>query len=173
MPKERARAFGVFGAIAGAGGAIGLLLGGVLTEYLSWRWTLYVNVVFAVVAFVGADRSSSTSRPATGPRPKLDIPGTLLVSGGLFGLVYGFSNAETHGWSSPLTWGMLTAAALLLAAFVLWQRRAEHPLLPLAIVLDRNRGAAYSSVLIAGVGMFGSSCSSPTTCRPRWTTRRS
>ena len=91
----------------------------------------------------------------TGPRPKLDIPGTILVSGGLFGLVYGFSNAETDGWDSPLTWGMLAAAAVLLVAFVLWQRRAAHPLLPLSIVLDRNRGAAYLSVMIAGAGMFG------------------
>jgi hypothetical protein len=91
----------------------------------------------------------------TGPRPKLDVPGTLLVSGGLFGLVYGFSNAETDGWDSPLTWGMLAGAVILLIAFVLWQRRAVHPLLPLAIVLDRNRGAAYLSVMVAGAGMFG------------------
>ena len=153
IPKERARAFGVFGAIAGAGGAIGLLLGGFLTQNFSWRWNLYINVVIAMVAIAGAIAFVHQAA-RTGPRPKLDIPGTLLVSGGLFGLVYGFSNAATNGWSSPLTWGMLTAAALLLVAFVLWQRRAAHPLLPLAIVLDRNRGAAYSSVLIAGVGMF-------------------
>ncbi|MET0692300.1 MAG: MFS transporter, partial [Propionibacteriaceae bacterium] len=132
---------------------IGLLLGGVLTQNFSWRWNLYINVVIAVVAVVGA--IIFVHQPErTGPRPKLDLPGTVLVSGGLFGLVYGFSNAETDGWSSPLSWGMLAAAAVLLVAFVLWQRRAAHPLLPLAIVLDRNRGAAYSSVLIAGVGMF-------------------
>jgi EmrB/QacA subfamily drug resistance transporter len=154
VPKERARAFGVFGAIAGAGGAVGLLLGGVLTEALDWRWNLYVNVPIAAVALVGAflyvpriDR--------TGPRPRLDVPGTLLVSGALFGLVYGFSNAETGGWDAPLTWGMLAASAVLLTAFVAWQTRAAHPLLPLSIVLDRNRGAAYLSVLIAGAGMFG------------------
>ena len=154
IPKERARAFGVFGAIAGAGGAIGLLLGGVLTEQLDWRWNLYINVVIAAIALVGAavfvphvDR--------TGPRPKLDLPGTVLVSAALFLLVYGFSNAETEGWDSPLTWGMLVASGVLLLAFVLWQRRASHPLLPLSIVLDRNRGAAYASVLIAGAGMFG------------------
>ena len=153
IPKERARAFGVFGAIAGAGGAIGLLLGGFLTQNFSWRWNLYINVVIAMVAIAGAIAFVHQAA-RTGPRPKLDIPGTVLVSGGLFGLVYGFSNAATNGWGSPLTWGMLAAAALLLVAFVLWQRRAAHPLLPLAIVLDRNRGAAYSSVLIAGVGMF-------------------
>ena len=154
IPKERARAFGVFGAIAGAGGAIGLLLGGFLTEQFDWRWNLYINVVIAVVAAVGTVLFvRHVAR--TGPRPKLDLPGTVLVSGALFLLVYGFSNAETEGWESPLTWGMLAASAVLLVAFVLWQRRAAHPLLPLSIVLDRNRGAAYSSVLIAGAGMFG------------------
>ncbi|WP_345761213.1 MFS transporter [Diaminobutyricibacter sp. McL0608] len=154
IPKERARAFGVFGAIAGAGGAIGLLLGGVLTEYFSWRWSLYINVVIAMVAIVGAILFV-TSVQRTGPRPKLDIPGTVLVSGALFSLVYGFSNAETDGWDSPLTWGFLAAAVVLLVGFVLWQLRAKHPLLPLAIVLNRNRGAAFISVLIAGAGMFG------------------
>jgi len=154
VPKERARAFGVFGAIAGAGGAVGLLLGGVLTQNFSWRWTLYVNVAIAVVAVVSA-AIFVPQVARTGPRPKLDVPGTVLVSGALFGLVYGFSNAETDGWSDPLTYGLLVAAAVLLVAFVLWQRRAAHPLLPLSIILDRNRGAAYSSVLIAGAGMFG------------------
>jgi EmrB/QacA subfamily drug resistance transporter len=154
IPKERARAFGVFGAIAGAGGAIGLLLGGFLTQDFNWRWNLYINVFIAIFAVIGAVLFV-TSVKRTGPRPKLDIPGAVLVSGALFGLVYGFSNAETDGWGSPLTWGFLVAAGVLLIAFVLWQRRATHPLLPLAIILDRNRGAAYSSVLIAGAGMFG------------------
>jgi len=154
IPKERARAFGIFGAIAGAGGAVGLLLGGFLTENLDWRWNLYINVVIAVFAIVGGILFV-TSTARTGPRPKLDIPGTILVSGALFGLVFGFANAETDGWESPLTWGMLAGAAVLFVAFVLWQRRAAHPLLPLQIVLDRNRGAAYISVLIAGAGMFG------------------
>jgi EmrB/QacA subfamily drug resistance transporter len=154
IPKERARAFGVFGAIAGAGGAVGLLLGGYLTEYFDWRWNLYINVFIAIVAVIGAAIFVDTLK-RTGPRPKLDIPGTILVSAALFGLVYGFSNAETDGWDSPLTWGMLAGAVILLAGFVLWQRKAAHPLLPLAIVLDRNRGAAYLSVMIAGAGMFG------------------
>ena len=154
VPKERARAFGVFGAIAGAGGAVGLLLGGFLTQNFNWRWNLYINVFIAIIGIIGAILFV-TSTKRTGPRPKLDIPGTLLVSGALFSLVYGFSNAETDGWGSPLTWGFLTASGLLLIAFVLWQRRAAHPLLPLSIVLDRNRGAAFISVLIAGAGMFG------------------
>jgi EmrB/QacA subfamily drug resistance transporter len=154
IPMERARAFGIFGAIAGAGGAVGLLLGGYLTERFDWRWNLYINVFIAVIGVIGAAIYVSESK-RTGPRPKLDIPGTILISGGLFGLVYGFANAETDGWGSPLTWGMLAGATVLLVAFVLWQRRAAHPLLPLTIVLDRNRGAAYASVLIAGAGMFG------------------
>ncbi len=154
IPKERARAFGVFGAIAGAGGAVGLLLGGFLTEKLDWRWNLYINVFIAVIAIIGAIVFVSSPK-REGPRPKLDVPGTILVSGALFTLVYGFSNAETDGWDSPATWGMLAASVVLLVAFVFWQRRAAHPLLPLSIVLDRNRGAAYASVLIAGAGMFG------------------
>jgi len=154
IPKERARAFGVFGAIAGAGGAVGLLLGGVLTQTLDWRWNLYINVFIAIVAVIGA-AIFVPYIARSGPRPKLDVPGTLLVSAALFLLVYGFSNAETEGWGSPLTWGMLVGTVVLLTAFVLWQRRATHPLLPLKIVLDRNRGAAYISILIAGAGMFG------------------
>ena len=154
IPKERARAFGVFGAIAGAGGAVGLLLGGVLTELLDWRWNLYINVIIAVFALIGA-AMFVPSIVREGPRPKLDVPGALLVSGALFGLVYGFSNAETDGWDSPLSWGMLGAAVILLIAFVAWQTRASHPLLPLPIVVDRNRGAAFLAVLIAGAGMFG------------------
>ncbi|MFE4952143.1 MFS transporter [Leifsonia sp. NPDC056665] len=154
VPKERARAFGIFGAIAGAGGAVGLLLGGVLTQQFNWRWNLYINVFIAIAAIILAT-VFVTAGHRSGPRPKLDIPGTILVSGALFSLVYGFSNAESDGWDSPLTWGFLAASGVLLIAFVLWQRRAAHPLLPLPIVLDRNRGASYSSILIAGSGMFG------------------
>ncbi|GAA4013041.1 MFS transporter [Streptomyces plumbiresistens] len=152
-PKERGKAFGVYGAIAGAGGAIGLLLGGVLTEYLDWRWTLYVNLVFAAAAFIGGViLLQRTSRDKTA---KIDIPGAILVSGGLFCLVYGFSNAESHDWSSPQTWGFLAAGAILLAAFTWWQTRSPHPLLPLRVLLDRNRGASFISILITGAGLFG------------------
>jgi EmrB/QacA subfamily drug resistance transporter len=153
IPKERARAFGVFGAIAGAGGAIGLLLGGFLTQDASWRWSLYVNVFFAIAAVIGGIFFVRTQK-RDGARPQLDIPGTLFICAGLFALVFGFSNAETDGWGSATTWGMLAASGILLIAFVLWQRRAAHPLLPLAVVLHRNRGAAYLSILIAGSGMF-------------------
>jgi EmrB/QacA subfamily drug resistance transporter len=151
--RERARAFGVYGAIAGSGGAIGLLLGGVLTEHLDWRWTLYVNVVFAVVACVGGAILLARSRRDTSVT--IDIPGAVLVSTGLFCLVYGFSNAESHDWGSVATWGFLVGGAVLLAAFARWQTRSSHPLLPLRVLLDRNRGSSFISLLISGAGMFG------------------
>ncbi|HEY2764566.1 MAG TPA: MFS transporter, partial [Pseudonocardiaceae bacterium] len=151
---DRGKAFGIFGALAGTGGAIGLLLGGVLTEYLSWRWCMYVNLVFAGVAFVGAaallhQRSRGTQRP------RLDVPGTVAASAGLFCIVYGFSNANIHSWGSPLAWGFLAGGVVLLVVFVLIQLRVRHPLLPMRVVLDRNRGGAYLTVLLIGVGMFG------------------
>ncbi len=152
-PKERGKAFGVYGAIAGAGGAVGLLLGGALTEYLSWRWCLYINLFFAGLAVAGG--SVLLKRQARQPGARLDIPGVIAVSGGMFCLVYGFSNAALHSWSTPSTWGYLVAGALLLAAFAVWQTRAAHPLLPPRVVLDRNRGGAYLAILIVGAGMFG------------------
>ncbi len=152
-PKDRGRAFAVYGAIAGAGGAIGLLLGGALTEYLSWRWTLYVNLIFAAVAFVGG--ALLLARQPSQSKPRLDIPGVLLVSGAVFCLVYGFSNAAAHHWATPSTWGFLAAGVALGAAFAAWQGQAAHPLLPPRVVLDRNRGGAYASMLIASAGLFG------------------
>src|SRR6202045_4696428 len=114
-PKERNTAFGVFGAIAGAGGAIGLLLGGALTQYLSWRWTLYVNLIFAGVAFTGG--ALLLRRQPSPVKPRLDIPGVLLVSGAVFCLVYGFSNAAAHSWRTPSTYGFLAAGVVLGVAF--------------------------------------------------------
>lgn len=137
--KERGRAFGIYGAIAGAGGALGLLLGGVLTSYLTWRWTLYVNLVFAVVAFVG--RAVLLERRFAAAKARLDIAGVLAVSGAVFCLVYGFSNAATHSWRTPSTYGFIAAGVALLALFAFRQARAASPLLPPRVVLDRYRTA--------------------------------
>ena len=152
-PRERGIAFGIYGAIAGAGGAVGLLLGGVLTEYLSWRWCLYVNVVIAVPAVFAALALLTNQVPAE--RPRFDIPGAVAVSLGLFLIVYGFSQAEPRGWTAVETLGSLIAGVILLTVFLVIERRAAHPLLPLRIVLDRNRGGSYLSVLISGAGLFG------------------
>ncbi|MER7461486.1 MFS transporter [Streptomyces sp. NPDC097981] len=152
-PAERGKAFGVFGSLAASGGAVGLLLGGFLTEHLGWRSTMYVNLVFAAVAVVGGVLLLKPSVPTAPPR--LDLPGTVLASSGLFCLVYGLATAGPRGWQSDYTLGFLVSAALLLTAFVWWQHRSTHPLLPLRIVLDRVRGTALAAVFITGVGMFG------------------
>lgn len=153
-PRERAKAFGIYGAIAGGGGALGLILGGVLTQYLDWRWTFFVNIPFAVAAILGAVffiREPAGSRNADG----LDIPGVLLATLGLVSLVYGFTRAESDGWTSVVTLGLFAAAVVLLAAFVLVESRVRAPLLPLRVVTDRNRGGVYSSLGLAVIAMFG------------------
>src|SRR5579875_1924200 len=152
-PGERGKAFGVFGTVAVGGGAVGLILGGVLTEYLSWRWCMYVNVVFAAAAFLGALIYMSEAKPPV--RPRIDIVGTALAAIGLFGLVFGFSQAELDGWASPVTIVSLVVGAALLVAFVLVERNVSHPLLPLRVVADRSRGMAFAAVGIAGLAMFG------------------
>ncbi len=152
-PAERGKAFGVYGAIAGAGGAVGLLLGGLLTEYLSWRWCLYVNVILALVAVTGAVRLLS-NQPRD-PKVHLDPLGTILVVAGLVAVVYGLSEAETKGWGAPITIGLLVAGVVLLAGFVLAERRVAHPLLPLRIVLNRFRGGSLLAVGLSAVGLFG------------------
>ncbi|WP_433201045.1 MFS transporter [Nocardia sp. CA-107356] len=151
-PSERAKAFGIFGAVAGAGGAIGLLLGGMLTEWASWRWVMFVNLGFAAVALVGA--VLLLAKHVVTERPKLDIPGTIVVTGALFGIVYGFSHAESTSWTNPVTLGFLLGGAALLAVFVAIETRVAHPLLPLRIVLDRTRGGSFLTVFVMGIGMF-------------------
>jgi EmrB/QacA subfamily drug resistance transporter len=152
-PRERGKAFGVFAAVSGTGAGIGLLLGGVLTEYLSWRWCLYVNLIFAAVAGTGA--LLLLAGHARSAKPRLDIPGTLTASAGLLALVYGFSEANKNGWGASSTLDFLAAGVALLVVFVFIQSRAAHPLLPLRIVLDRNRGGSYLAIFIAIFGMFG------------------
>jgi EmrB/QacA subfamily drug resistance transporter len=152
-PKERAKAFSIYGAISGGGGAVGLLLGGALTEYASWRWCLYVNLVIAAVALAGAFvKLRETAQPVRQP---LDLPGVFTAVAGLVALVYGLGNAEANGWGDALTYGPIVAGLALLTAFVAIERRVAHPLLPLRVVLDRNRGGAYAVIGIAGAGMFG------------------
>ncbi|GAA3736404.1 MFS transporter [Streptomyces tremellae] len=151
--RERSKAFGIYGAIAGGGAAIGLLLGGVLTQYLDWRWCLYVNVVIAVIALVGAfallhDREGNREA-------RLDIPGVVLGCGGLIAIVYGLSEAESRGWSSPLVLALITGGVALLAVFAAWQSRAAHPLLPLHVIGDRSRGGAVLTTCLSTIGLFG------------------
>jgi EmrB/QacA subfamily drug resistance transporter len=152
-PHERARAFGVYGGIAGGGAAIGLVLGGTLTQFASWRWTLLINVPIALITAFAVTRVIDESKGTT--RSGYDIPGAVTVTGGLFLLVYGFTVAATDGWGAPLTVSMLAGAVVTLIAFVAIEIRSAHPLLPLRVILDRNRGGAYLAALLVGSAMLG------------------
>ncbi|WP_371516852.1 MFS transporter [Kitasatospora sp. NBC_01300] len=153
-PKERAKAFGIYGAISGAGGAVGLIMGGALTEYLNWRWALFVNIPFAVAAVFGA---VTVVREPTGARngARLDLPGVVLATAGLLSLVYGFTRAESDGWTAPVTVALFITSVVLLGVFVLVESKAPAPLLPLRVVTERNRGGIYLSLGLAVIGMFG------------------
>jgi MFS family permease len=180
LPKERAKAFAVFGAIAGGGGAAGLILGGLLTEYLNWRWCLYVNVPIAIVTATGGwylidggPSGGPSGSPANGPsgssanghaggqaggpdrRPRFDVPGVILGGGGLVSVVYACAEAVGSGWRAPFVLGLLVTGAALLTAFVVVETRVAAPLLPMRILLDRNRGGAYLAVALTVAGMFG------------------
>ncbi|MBK3581281.1 MFS transporter [Streptomyces sp. MBT65] len=152
-PKERGKAFGIYGALAGSGSAIGFIAGGLLTEYLNWRWCLYVNIPIAVIAVFGAFALLHDRPGHTGAR--LDVPGVLLGCGGLVAIVYGFSEAEPRGWTDSLVLGLFAAGVVLLVAFVWWQNRAPSPLLPLHIVKERNRAGCFLTMGLAVIGMFG------------------
>ncbi len=151
--RERARAFGVWGAIAGGGLAIGLILGGVLTQYVSWRWTLLVNTPIALLAAVAAFRLIPESR-VTG-HTRYDIPGALTSTLGMVTLVYGVTKASTDGWGSAQTLGLLGIAIALLVAFVVIERFSSHPLLPLRVISERNRSGSFMTTLLIGLGLFG------------------
>jgi EmrB/QacA subfamily drug resistance transporter len=151
--KARARAFGIYAALAGGGAAVGLLLGGVLVQYLNWRWCMFVNVGFVAAALAGATLFLRDDQTST--RPTLDLTGIALVSTGLFGLVFGFSHASTGGWQNTATVATIAAGVGLLAGFAYRETRAASPLLPLGVVLDRNRGASYLAIFLVGLGQFG------------------
>ena len=149
---ERGKAFGIYGAVSGGGAAVGLLLGGLLTEYVSWRWCLYVNLLLVLPTVLGA--AALLHNQVEEHRPTHDLAGAITGTTGLLVLVYGFSCAETHGWGSAITLGFLAAGLLLLAAFVAVERRVAHPLLPLRVVLDRMRGGSLLVLLFIGSGLF-------------------
>jgi EmrB/QacA subfamily drug resistance transporter len=149
---ERAKAFAVYGAISGTGAAIGLIAGGALTEFLSWRWTLLVNTPIAIAVAIAASVLVTESR-AEGDR-HFDVPGAIVATSGLTLLVYGFTEASLHGWTAPLTLALLAVAVVLLVGFVAWEARAKNPMLPLRIVLDRNRGGSYLAFFLATLAMF-------------------
>jgi EmrB/QacA subfamily drug resistance transporter len=152
-PHERARAFGIYGAIAGGGSAVGLIVGGLLTEYLDWRWCLLVNAPIAALAVAGAVVFLRDRRDQLETR--MDVAGALLASFGLLAIVYGLSEAEQEGWTSALVLGMFAVGLALLAAFVVVEQRVEHPLLPMRVIRDRNRGGALLAVGLSTIGMFG------------------
>jgi EmrB/QacA subfamily drug resistance transporter len=151
--QERARAFAVYGAVGGGGGAVGLILGGVLTEYANWRWCLFVNVPMAAAALLGALAVVTESR--TGAPRRYDVPGAFLVTAGSLALVYAVSlAAEGNGWLAAPTVTLLVSAVVLLSAFVVVERRSEAPLLPLRVVTDRIRGGAFLTSALVSAGMF-------------------
>ena len=152
-PKERAKAFSIYGAVAGSGAAIGLLLGGALTQWASWRWCLFINVVFAAIALVGAVLFVEPGRASHHTR--LDVVGAVTASAGFFLVVYGLSHAVTASWADASSWGSLVLGGLFLTLFVLWQLRSSHPLLPMAVVLDRTRGGSLIALFITNLGVFG------------------
>jgi EmrB/QacA subfamily drug resistance transporter len=151
-PGERGKAFGVFAAVASTGSALGMLLGGVLTEWLSWRWALYVNLAFAIPVALGSVRLLQHEIPTV--RPPIDRAGVLTVTAGLFALVCGLANSETHGWGDVVTVATMAAAVLLLTLFVWLEARARQPLLPLHVVAHRARGGAFLAVFVAGSAIF-------------------
>jgi EmrB/QacA subfamily drug resistance transporter len=154
VPSERNRAFGVFGTIAASGAAVGLILGGALTQYLDWRWSMFINLVLAVPAALAALRLLARDLP-TASGTRIDVAGTVTATVGLFALVFGFSNAESHGWGAPVTIAAIAAGVALLGAFVVVEGRVANPLLPLRVVTDRNRGGGYLAIAAAGAGLFG------------------
>jgi MFS family permease len=151
--KERAKAFGVYGALSGVGAAIGLIAGGLLTQYFSWRWCLFVNTPMAIIAFSLAIPNIHESKVEG--HPHYDVPGALTATVGMVSIVYGVSQASTDGWGSTKAWPFIIAGAVLLFVFFLIETRVKSPLLPMRLILDRVRGGAFLSQILVGLGLFG------------------
>ena len=151
--RDRNKAFGIFGAVVGSGAAVGLLLGGALTEYLSWRWCLYVNLFLALPVALGAMALVPSQKLTS--KPSLDLPGALTAAAGLFLIVFGFDRAQIAGWGAAETIGSLVGGVVLLGVFVVIERRSRQPLLPMRLLESRTRAGSYLAVLFAGVGTFG------------------
>jgi EmrB/QacA subfamily drug resistance transporter len=149
---QRTRAMGIYAAMSGAGGAVGLLLGGILTTALSWRWVLFVNVPIGVWVALTAPRVLPRSERLAGTR--LDIPGSVTATAGVTALVYGLVRAPTNGWADSITVASFAVAIVLLVAFVLIEMRSDHPVLPFGLLADRNRSASYIVMFILASGIF-------------------
>lgn len=147
---QRNRAMGVYAAMAGLGSTVGLLLGGVLTDYLNWRWVFFVNVPIGILVLAGTVVLFEGHRN-TG---RLDAPGAVSATGGLLALVYAITRGGEHGWTDSVTLSCFAAAAVLLAAFILWQLRTSHPMLPLRLFAVRARSGSFATMLCMGAGMF-------------------
>lgn len=151
--KERARAFGVYGALSGVGAAIGLIAGGLLTQYLSWRWCLFVNTPMAIIAFVLA--ISEVRESKVEGHPHYDVPGALSATAGMVSIVYGFTQASTDGWGSTSAWPYIALGVTLLAVFFFTESRKKEPLLPPRLIMDRIRAGSYLTQALAALGIFG------------------
>jgi EmrB/QacA subfamily drug resistance transporter len=152
-PKARARALGMWSAVAGAGGATGVLAGGVLTDLLSWRWILFINVPIGILVLVVA-RFAVVESVAEGERPTLDWAGALTVTGGLVALVYGIVSTDAHSWGSTLVLSYLIVGTVLIAAFLVIESRHRHPLVPLRLFRSRSLTGANLIMVVIGSVMF-------------------
>src|SRR5438309_5190728 len=143
----RTRALGIYAGAAGGGGAVGLILGGLITNYVSWRWVLFVNVPIALLLAFAAPRVLAASGGRAG---RLDLPGAISVTGGMTLLVYGLSRVATHAWNDAITVAALGFGAALLVLFLIIELRTKQPLMPLSLFANRNRSGAYALRMVAG-----------------------
>ena len=151
--KERAKAFGVYGALSGLGAAVGLISGGLLTQYFSWRWCMFVNTPMAMIAFLLALGNVNESKVEG--HPHYDVPGALTATAGMISIVFGVSQASTNSWGSSTAWPFIALGALLLVAFLNIESRKEQPLMPIRLIKDRVRGGAYLGQILVALALYG------------------